>query len=663
MPLALTFSPTGPKFSISTDAVMPGITATAALSGVKLDPKSPPIYTWTASLTFNGSVTPHGTGRTTAHSAIAGQVGVKNTYLIPFKEVRGGVLIVTVSVKAGNTTLTASSKDLTIIGTNPTPAAIKTWANSIGATKVRFRKQMRQESSLGQFTAAGWPKYSSDNMGGVGLCQLTDPAPSASQTWHWKENVQGGWALYRHKETIARNYPTTVRNGPTFRALVVAWNSQPSRKGKPTINVTIPEYTADQLELDTIRGFNGFAGGLHEFRVRVGSQGLLVVTLNAAGTTGAAEWERVPVSARGASGDPNYVINVEAQADFQVPVIDQIWSRHFAPKGVRRSAPRTAQAALLCAAAGLLAAACSPAPPPKLATDNTGPRFLYVVNCDARVDKLDLAAQTKAESFLLSERSGSPPAIAVAPDSKMDGCLVQRVVADSKGEKVSLIAPKRARLDGDGLQEFQALTFGLPEWRLTALLAAGKLPEAPRLELGADGSVHVPNDEHWTPVTLWDLSKYQGQNADAGGLLLASSGSKSLLSLLSVKPDKLALGVADPTTLTVARLNNLPVTTLGHAHLAPGGGYVLVEATESAETNSKTTGALKLYDATGNGVAEWQDAGVRNSVFVALTPNGDAVYRSDTGYHFIAMGRHFGTAAVIKPLPELAEPGLVFAAK
>lgn len=316
MPVILAFSPTGPKFSISAEAVMPSVTVTATLSGMKLDTKSPPTYTWAASLKFDGNVTPHGSGRRTEHSAIAGQVGAKNTYLIPFKEVRGGVLTVTVTVKVGTATLTATSTGLTIVGTNPTPSAIKTKANSIGATKVRFRKQMRQESSLCQFAASGWPKYSGDNMGGVGLCQLTNPPPTANQSWNWKDNLQGGWSLYLQKESIARAYPALVRNGPTFRALVAAWNAQPSRKGKPVIAVTIPEYTADQLELDTIRGFNGFAGGLHEFRVRLDSKGLLVVTLNATGTVGAAEWERVPVSARGTSGDPNYVNNVEAQADF-----------------------------------------------------------------------------------------------------------------------------------------------------------------------------------------------------------------------------------------------------------------------------------------------------------------------------------------------------------
>ena len=316
MPVTLTFNPAGPKFSISADAVMPTIVATATLSGVQIDPKSPPVYTWAASLKFDGAVTPHGTGRTTAHSPIDGQVGPKNTYSIPFKEVRGGVLTVTVSVKVGTATLTATSANLTIVGTNPTPAAIKTQANAIGGSKVRFRKQMRQESSLLQFAAQGWPHYSGDNLGGVGLCQLTIPAPTADQTWNWKVNLQGGWNLYLEKERIARGYANLVRNGPTFRALVAAWNAQPARKGKPPIAVTLPDYTADQLELDTIRGFNGYAGGLHEFRVRTDAQGRLVVSLNAAGTAGAAEWERVPVSARGTSGDPNYVNNVEVQADF-----------------------------------------------------------------------------------------------------------------------------------------------------------------------------------------------------------------------------------------------------------------------------------------------------------------------------------------------------------
>ena len=162
---------------------------------------------------------------------------------------------------------------------------------------------------------------------------------------------------------------------------------------------------------------------------------------------------------------------------------------------------------------------------------------------------------------------------------------------------------------------------------------------------------------------MLDLNKYKGQEADAAGLVLASSGNTSLLSLLSAKSDKLAFGLADLTAHTVTRLDNLPPTSLGHVHLAPGGGYVLIEATEGADPQAKTTGALQLYDVVGKRVGEWKDESIRSMVFVALTPNGTAVYRSDNGYHFLAMGRPFGAASVTKPMPGLAEPGLVFSAK
>lgn len=318
MPVALTYTPAGTKaFAISATAVMPSITVTASLTGVTVDPKSPPKFSFTATLAFEGSNTPHGSGRNTQHDAIAAQEGPKNTYVIPFTQVRGGVLTVTVSVRVGTAPpITAASAGLTVIGTNPSSTQIRAHASAVGANKVRFRKQMRQESSLAQFRSSGWPKYSGDNLGGVGLCQITRPAPTPDQVWNWKDNVRAGWTLYLEKERIARAYPVSVRGGATFRAQVAAWNAQPARQGMPAVAVILPDYSADQLELDTIRGFNGFAGGLHEFRVRLDARGLLVVSLDASGRSGTAEWEQVPVADRGSSGDPNYVNNVEAQADF-----------------------------------------------------------------------------------------------------------------------------------------------------------------------------------------------------------------------------------------------------------------------------------------------------------------------------------------------------------
>jgi hypothetical protein len=135
------------------------------------------------------------------------------------------------------------------------------------------------------------------------------------------------------------------------------------------------------------------------------------------------------------------------------------------------------------------------------------------------------------------------------------------------------------------------------------------------------------------------------------------------LSLLSAKSDQLALGLADQRARTVTRLADPPPTTLRHVHLAPGGGFVLVEATDSRNAPARRTGALRLYDASGKPVAEWQDERIRNMAFVALTGNGMAVYSASGDYQFIAMGRPFAATPVTMPMPELAAPGLVFAAQ
>ncbi|GKT00332.1 hypothetical protein AVKW3434_13105 [Acidovorax sp. SUPP3434] len=157
MPLVLTCRPAGPRFFISADATTPEIVMTATLSGVPLNPAGPvPTYEWSATLVFDGGVPPtntaYGGNRRTQHAPIRSQAGHGNTWRIPFTEVRGGLLTVNVIARVGGTVLNASSTNLTIAGTNPLPTAIRAFANSIGATKVRFRKQLRQRA---RFSSSG----------------------------------------------------------------------------------------------------------------------------------------------------------------------------------------------------------------------------------------------------------------------------------------------------------------------------------------------------------------------------------------------------------------------------------------------------------------------------------------------------------------------------
>jgi hypothetical protein len=231
--------------------------------------------------------------------------------------------------------LTAQSTGLQIVGTNPTLASLQAAAPSNQA----FRKLLRLESGLRQFLAPACPLFSADNLGGVGICQLTRPTPTDDQVWSWKANLNGGISLWNDKEAGARGYPAQVRGSAAFQALVKAYNDQRAATAKaaappgtpppvtPPIVVTLPDYTADQLQRDTLRGFNGYAGGLHEYRVKVDATGLLVVTIAPGAAAGTAEWEELTAADRNAfynqagiaqnhRGDPNYVADVEGEASF-----------------------------------------------------------------------------------------------------------------------------------------------------------------------------------------------------------------------------------------------------------------------------------------------------------------------------------------------------------
>jgi hypothetical protein len=313
---------------------MPVITVVAAVQNVSPDSRVPVQYQWDATVEFQGSSDcAHSGSRTTSHAAIKELNGTAQ-FRVPFTQVRGGNLTVKVTVVIGNITLQAKTTGLKITGTNPTVDSLKTEAPA----KAGFRKLMRLESALRQFTSTGCPLFSADNLGGVGLCQLTSPAPTDDQVWSWKANIAGGVTLWNQKEAVARAYPGNVQKGSTFADQVKAYNAQraataaaaakAANQPAPTvtpITVTVPLYTADQLERDTLRGFNGYAGGLHEYRLKVDANGILVVTLNPTGTAGTAEWEAISAADRKAyyikqgithMGDPNYVDDVEAKDSF-----------------------------------------------------------------------------------------------------------------------------------------------------------------------------------------------------------------------------------------------------------------------------------------------------------------------------------------------------------
>ncbi|MFF9644879.1 hypothetical protein [Kitasatospora aureofaciens] len=198
-----------------------------------------------------------------------------------------------------------------------------------------LRRIARHESGCRQFDAgadggtSGCPLFSGDNAGGAGVMQLTTPLPTDDQVWSWRANVTAGIGQFSSKLALARGYPAQVQATHSFQALVAAFNAARAAVGMPPVGVTVPAFTSSgfavapaalgQLELDAIRGYNGWGGRdafglpLHEFRIVLDPGGGLVVDVPPGGSQGTTRWERVPASARPQGfGDPGYVDHVLA---------------------------------------------------------------------------------------------------------------------------------------------------------------------------------------------------------------------------------------------------------------------------------------------------------------------------------------------------------------
>jgi hypothetical protein len=320
----------GPDFSISDQPVMP--TIKVRLTGPALPPArnprdplppSPPtpvVCDWTVKLALDCRGVPHGPQRTISHP----DVMVRTTtpeLTIPFTQIRGGMLSVKVALKVGthDPVVTAelsavTGKPLRVLGTNPSKAQLH------AAIPTRaLRLIIQTESGCRQF-ANGLPLFSQDNLGGVGLLQITRPTPSDDEVWDWRANVRAAVALFDEKLATARAFARQVRTSPNFDVLVNRYNGVRDKAGKAPLKLTLPAFTEDQVERDAVRGYNGYAGTdyflgskhPHEYRVRLDNPDNplpnLIVREGPNGT-GTLEWERSPTGLRPGVAGP-YVDDV-----------------------------------------------------------------------------------------------------------------------------------------------------------------------------------------------------------------------------------------------------------------------------------------------------------------------------------------------------------------
>jgi hypothetical protein len=310
---------------------MPEIMAELRLNGVDPSAIAAVDFEWRADLKFNARAVPHGPRRRIdvrfAPELVVGELEHRPSFRDEQGAalIRGGELTLSVATFLAGFVFRFTSETVSIRADNPSEDAVRAYvleqatARGITDHAEDLGRIARQESSYRQFVD-GLPLFSADNLGGVGFYQITNPRPTDEEIWDWRANVRAGVRVFSQKVTIASNYPTLLSMAKKFRAAVNALNAARRRDGLPNLTVTIPAFTIEQLRLDAIRGFNGYAGKfmglrLHEYRLGQGDNGLLLVSIQDGTNQATATWEQVPGDDRPQGvGDPDYVENVLGRA-------------------------------------------------------------------------------------------------------------------------------------------------------------------------------------------------------------------------------------------------------------------------------------------------------------------------------------------------------------
>lgn len=147
----------------------------------------------------------------------------------------GGKLTVRAEANKASVSITVK-----IVGTNPTQISVTQYLaakpNSSG-----FDKIIEHEAKFKHFNGQNEPIKSFDN--GYGMCQLTTPTPSFEQIWNWKNNVDGGLALFSNKRSAAVTYlgqsSRTYTNEQLKYETVCRWNGGSYHKWDTTTNAWV----------------------------------------------------------------------------------------------------------------------------------------------------------------------------------------------------------------------------------------------------------------------------------------------------------------------------------------------------------------------------------------------------------------------------------------
>jgi uncharacterized repeat protein (TIGR01451 family) len=245
-------------------------------------------------------------------------------------KLRGGTLALTARTTVAGDTYKVK-RDLTIGGRNPTPQAIQGQLSNFTLQRIAARESGGPLNPAGtQFNQDGTPHLSErcDGPGhGIGIMQLT-PTANDGQIWDWTKNIQGGSRVFEDKIPFARGFPNRVETGvrasdqslaehQRFVQLRDAYNQDRVDRGLRPLEISVPSFTQgdwncdlQQLELDTIRQYNG--GHLYKIATQTSAAGerLIVTNINARDRRGTAAWAPRSMAEQAPAPDRQYVTNV-----------------------------------------------------------------------------------------------------------------------------------------------------------------------------------------------------------------------------------------------------------------------------------------------------------------------------------------------------------------
>lgn len=290
----------------------------------------------------------------------------------------------------------------------------------------------------------------------------------------------------------------------------------------------------------------------------------------------------------------------------------------------------------------VIASACSAAPEPA--------RFMYVVGCDATVQKLDTYSDRQVQNVDLATRTGSQRVIPPAA-SPQQYCLSEGALYIRSRQRFFTVVALESDVGPDDGVDYDLLGFSIPELHLVERRTAARhSDQAPKMIAEPGGEVSLGATTDPASAASITLGGTPATGAPLPAQVIQTAGPMALVQIFAKNPAELVLAVARLADHSYVRLRGLPETTPHNAYLVPGGTAVLVEEVQINQGRVSRTSHLALFDsASGERIAGFTDIAAQKGALLAIAPSGKVVYYDGQQYRFVNLGRTFDGDPAVSP--------------